>query len=58
MTAPARYDVTITDGAVAEIHRGETYIGRNRLVDFAWRHGLRVIVVPAETRTRGGGTYR
>lgn len=35
------YIVTIHDGKLVETHRRLSALERNRLVDFAFRHGLR-----------------
>ena len=53
-----RYDVSVSDGSIVEMHRAVGYAERNRLVDFAFRHGLRHRVADAPDRTRGEGTYR
>jgi hypothetical protein len=45
-----RFDVTTTDGVQVERRRSVDAAERNRLVDFAWRHALRVIVRPADPR--------
>ncbi len=52
-----RFDVTVTDGRVAEHHAGIDYHARNRLVDFAFRHGFCACVRDADPRPRRR-TYR
>lgn len=44
------YTVTITDGRLIERHHRCTYLERNRLEDFAWRHGLRIIIAETDPR--------
>lgn len=39
-----RYDVILTDGTLVERYRRLDYVARNRLVDFAFRHDLRICV--------------
>ena len=52
------YDVTIIDGHRIDVHRRVSYIERNRLADFAFRHDLTFRCVPHKERIRGEGTYR
>jgi len=54
----ARYQVIVTDGVQVHVEPDADYWRRNRLVDFAFRHGLRWCVSPAAERVRGKGTYR
>lgn len=44
------FDVTVTDGVQVERRRSVDVAERNRLVDFAWRHGFRAIVREADPR--------
>lgn len=53
-----RYDVAIIQDNVAEIHRDQSWVQRNRWVDFGFRHGLRVVVTEHRAKVRGEGTYR
>lgn len=44
MNEDTRYDVTLTDGTLVERYSRLDYVARNRLVDFAFRHDLRICV--------------
>lgn len=47
---PPRFDVILTDGERVARYCHVGYLARNRLVDFAFRHALRVSVTEFDPR--------